>query len=264
MAQINYQQMLSQAQNQYSGILAGYDRALASQQQANRGVTRGYNRLTRQTLRGLEGSGEARSQEIADYYTQRLGGAQQDLISRGLGNSTITGSVARGFALDEAKAQTGLANQLAGQAAQYRTQIGLAGLGQRGEAAARNTALMQSRLGYQGDWQRALLGAGLQGAGMDRQDYGRFGGGGSVSSGRPFGSRESVADYFNRPQETDDPYIDLNAGLYDPYASVSASFKNFGRQGGGGGASQWEYAPQAEYGNEAPGYTYDWTGAGVY
>ncbi len=227
---IDYQGMIRQAQDSYKGIMAGYRNALSGQQRAQQGINQGYNRLQANVLGGLAGQGQARSQEIADYYTAQSGAAMQGLTNRGLGNTTIANSVGRGLAYDQTKAQNALRESVAGQQAQYQTQLGLAGLGYRGQANQQNTALLGQNLGYQGDWQGRLLGAGLQGAGQQYGNQHQQGWGRSNSGGRnlSWDEKEQLAqqqENVNRHDERldfNDAYkryqdaqtIDLNAGMY--------------------------------------------------
>ena len=247
----NYGKMLADAQKQYSGILQGYQNTLRGQRQQQQQTMQGYNQLQSSVLGGLAGAGTARSQEIADQYTRQAGQAQQDLVNRGLGNTTVTSSVGRGYALDQSKAQNDLADQLRNQVAGYQSQLGLAGLGFRDQAGRQNTALQGARLGYQGDYQRQLGGWAMQGLGMENQlrsqqmqNYSRGGGGGGgrgvgggykIGGGSPEGYRpgdEMVPNplanpYFTPMQRPETTWIgggalpvaqhgrDYTAGIHD-------------------------------------------------
>ena len=230
---MGYQDMLKKAQDSYSGILAGYQKALSSQRQSAQRVNQGYNQLQQSVLGRLQGSGAARSQEIADYYTGKAGAANQDLINRGLGNTTVASSVGRGFAYDQSKAQTELSNTLSNQVAEYQSKLGLAGLGYRGHAADAHTALMGQSLGYQADWQKSLLGAGLQRSSL----FGAGGGGGYGGFG---GGGGNYTDILRPPtkthqSETLDPYIDFNMGFPTPGGGGGGG----GGGGDGGGSDPW-------------------------
>lgn len=166
---MDYAGMLQQAQNSYSSILAGYSTTMAQQQSAQQGIMAGYNQLQSNVLNTIQGVDASQRQSIRDQYAQQSGAMQQGLISSGLGNTTVMGSMQRGLTLDEAKAETGLSNSFAQLAAGYQSQLGLAGLGYRGQAAQQNTALQQNMLGYMGQYAGQLGGWGMQGLGMDQQ-----------------------------------------------------------------------------------------------
>ncbi len=226
-ANLDYRGMLKQSQDQYSKILAGYQNALAGQQRRSQRVAQGYNKLENRVLGNLAGSGTARSQEIADFYTAQAGQQNQNLISRGLGNTTVASSVGRGLAYDQSKAQTDLSNRLSNQYAQYQSNIGLAGLNYRGDANQQRTGLMGAQLGYQGDWQKSLLGAGLTAAGMQNQ-YALS----SMNSGGGVGPEIkglSHGDILTRPSSPG--LSQYYSGEADPYVSIG------GYGGGGGGGS---------------------------
>lgn len=196
---INYEGLLNQAQGMYGNILSGYNSALASQQAQQQQIMGGYNQLQSNVLGGLAGQGQARSQEIADQYTARQGQATQNLVSRGLGNSTVQSAVSRGLAFDESKSQNQLTEAIAAQNAQYQSQLGLAGLGYQNTANMQNTALLGQQLGYSANWQQSLLGAAMPGLNMQEQSrlqrmnalFGQLGGGG-ISGGSYGGGGQGV------------------------------------------------------------------------
>jgi hypothetical protein len=147
---IDYSSVINNMTNAYNKTVQGYQTTLAQQQQAQQGVMQGYNSLQANVLGGLEGSSKAASQAVADQYAQQSGQAALGLTSRGLGNTTVANSVQRGIGLDEAKAQTNVANTYANTAAGYQTQVGLAGLGYAGNALNANMNFAGQGLQYQG------------------------------------------------------------------------------------------------------------------
>jgi hypothetical protein len=183
---VNYESMYNQSMGLYGGILGGYASALQQQQAAQQNVMAGYNNLQSTVLGGLAGQGQARSADLAANYTMRQGREMQNLISRGLGNSTIQSSVTRGLAFDEQRAQNSLAEDVARQNAEYQSRLGLASLGYQAQAAQQNMALLGQQLNYQSGWQSNLLGSSLQGMGREdayrNQMINRLGGGG-ISGG---------------------------------------------------------------------------------
>jgi hypothetical protein len=143
-----YNSSLGMNQQNYNNILQGYQQTQAQQQAAQQGVQQGYGNLSGAVLGGIQGIGASRSQDIASDYARQSGAAAQSLISRGLGNTTIQDSVQRGLAFDKSRADTTLANQMAGLQAGYQSQLGLAGLGYAGQAAAQNTDQANRQLGW--------------------------------------------------------------------------------------------------------------------
>ena len=146
----SYQDAMNQAQQSYQNILSGYNSTLQSQMAAQKSITSGYNKLSKQVLGTIKGIDESQQQAIRDQYAKQMGTLDQSLISSGLGNTTVRGSMQRGLTLDEQKAQIALANQMAQLTAGYQSQLGLAGLNYRGQAAAQNTALSGQMLGQMG------------------------------------------------------------------------------------------------------------------
>jgi hypothetical protein len=132
----------------YQNILQGYQQTQAAQTSAQDAIQGGYTGLYNNVLAGIQGVGQSQAQAITDAYTQQSGQAAQGLISRGLGNSTVANSVQRGISLDQSKAQTALANQIAQLYAGYQSNLGLAGLNYQNQAAMQNTALNSQQLGW--------------------------------------------------------------------------------------------------------------------
>ena len=184
---MNYQSFLQTAQQGYRDTLSGYATALSGMQAQQASINEGYNQLQRNVLGGLEGSSAAESQAIADRYAAMSGSMQQSLISRGLGNTTVQGSMQRGITLDESKAQTDLRNKFANTAAGYQSSLGLAALGYRGNALQQQQALQMAQLGYMGSYAQQQNQLGLGFASLEQQAsnarMGRGGGGGSSGGG---------------------------------------------------------------------------------
>lgn len=132
----------------YNNILAGYGNVLGNLGPSFGGITAGYGKLSGDVMNTISGLGTNQQQAINDQYTAMQGRATQDLISRGLGNSTVVQSTQRGIGLDQAKASNDLTQQIAGLKAGYQSQIGLAGLQQQMQAAAQLAAAQQAQLGF--------------------------------------------------------------------------------------------------------------------
>lgn len=74
-------------------------------------------------LAGVQNVGNAQRQALTDFYEKKRGDATQSLISRGLGNTTVTDSIARGLTADEGKAQNDLAERVARMRGDYGSQM---------------------------------------------------------------------------------------------------------------------------------------------
>lgn len=147
-----YNSALAQNQANYSNILKGYMQTLQGQQTAQQAIGSGYSQLYNNVLKGIQGVGKSQAQAIADAYAQQSGASQQDLINRGLGNSTVLSSVQRGLQADKTKADTALANQIAQLTAGYQSQLGGQGLAYAAQSAAANTAQQNRQL----DWMNSV------------------------------------------------------------------------------------------------------------
>lgn len=83
----------------------------------------------------LEGSATSSIQRLREQGERSLGSAEQDLISRGLGNTTVRTNVRRGIEADVGRGETDIQSMLAqqmanlsGQEAQFEMQAGSQGL----------------------------------------------------------------------------------------------------------------------------------------
>ena len=129
-----YNSALAQNQSNYNNILSGYQKTIADQMGAQGAITSGYNQLYNTVIGGIQGSNQANQTAIGQQYARQSGTAAQQLIDRGLGNTTVQQSVQRGISLDEAQAQTQSANQFAQLQAGFEQNLGLAGLGYQAQA----------------------------------------------------------------------------------------------------------------------------------
>lgn len=253
-----YQDYLGQAQSQYSAVIAGYNQALSYQASTAASIQQGYNQLNQDVLGDLNRAGTTRSQEIADRYTGEAGRSMQGLVSRGLGNTTVQNAIGRGLTLDEQKAQNENMERVGGLRAQYRTQIGLSGLGYRGQALRDATGIQMGQLGYMGDYQRMLGQWGMQQESLRASERNQMANNqGFRVSGLSGGSGGFLRPHpgYNQRMQTesyspDDPYIDLNARSvgYDPtfdYGTPAVRGNDYGTYMGGdyGADAQWGSQP---------------------
>lgn len=155
-----YQDILSGQQNAADTIQGGYADAYGRLTAAHGQVGEGYTGLTNQVMSGIEGIGRTRAQDINAGYLRDYAGEQQRLISAGLGNSTVLGSVGRALTTDRERALNENAERVAGLRAGYQAQLGQAGLGfrERASVAAANQAGLG--LGYQERAAREAAGIG--------------------------------------------------------------------------------------------------------
>lgn len=162
-----YNDALAMNRQNYENVLGGFQQTAEQQRAAQEAITAGYgqvagdlNQSLFETAQGygvldtriqdmLAGVGGARAQEIADAYAAQRGDAYQGLVNRGLGNTTVANSIERGISLDEQKAYTQLADTLANTRAGYMSNVGLAGLGFRGQAAQAVAGQQSRGLGFQ-------------------------------------------------------------------------------------------------------------------
>lgn len=143
-----YASALKMNQQNYSNILAGYQNTMTSQQNAQGRISTGYQNLQSNVLGSIAGIDRSQRQDIADTYAKNVGQASQDLINRGLGNSTVQSSVGRGLLYDKTKSDIALTNSTQGLNAQYMSQLGLAGLNYQGQAARDNSMWAGQQLGF--------------------------------------------------------------------------------------------------------------------
>lgn len=183
-----YQNALQQNLQLWNYTIQGYDR-LGQQLASNaNNIVNQYGQLTQQGLALLEGADASQKQEIADAFARESGAASQDLINRGLGNTTVQNSVQGGIALNKQKALTQLAGQTAQQKANLLTGLGgqslqaqqqlsnaLAGIGSQALGAIGN---VQARYPNMSDYANAQLAKGkamTAGAGLAWAAQGRPG-----------------------------------------------------------------------------------------
>lgn len=110
-----------------------------------------YANLSNAVLGGLRGANRSNVRDIQAKYTQLSGQQAQDMINRGLGNTTIQQSVQQGLAGNEAREVTASRNSFANLLAGYQSQLGLAGLAAQQQGLAAQQAWGNSGLGFLGN-----------------------------------------------------------------------------------------------------------------
>lgn len=145
-----------------SNVLGNYGNLLNAQTQGLGNIGAGYNQLLNNQMSRLGLLGQTEATDINQQYAQNLANQQQDLANRGLGNTTVQSAVARGNNLDQTRALTNLAQNVAGQMNQTEMGAALPGLqfqqqalGQEGNIAGQGLQAQQSFLpqiaGLQGE-----------------------------------------------------------------------------------------------------------------
>lgn len=137
-----YNQALSTNQQLYNNILNGYNSTMAYQQSQQNAINSGYSELNANVLGQLGGVQTAANQQAADDYAKAVGTTTQDMVNRGLGNSTVTTSAARGLQYDYQKVLGQNAANFGQLNANYMTQIGMGQLGYQNDSTQQivNTA----------------------------------------------------------------------------------------------------------------------------
>lgn len=281
----SYNSALAMNQANYNNILAGYQKSLASQTSAQQAIQAGYSNLYNDVLGRISSEGESRRQGIDRASAQTLAKSSQQLIDRGLGNSTIQTSVNRGVEADRNFQQLNLSDQLARQSADYMSRLGLAGLGseQRGQDA------MLGQFNRQLDFMNSVTAkypdAGMYGqlamqAGQAKAaERGAYQTGGGSFAGNP-GPRAGYVPsnpYYGSGYATGAPSGGMNSGAnlmtggtYGGFGVVAAAASPESVYGGGGGDYGWaglDKASAGMYGGDAKGFGTDYTalaGAGQY
>lgn len=264
-----YNAALNFNQANYGNILKGYQQTAGEQANAFRGIQRGYARTTNAVMGQIQGVDRAAQQQITDQYAQQQGSSLQALMNAGLGNSTVTSSVARGLTADESKSRVNLANQMAQLRAGYTSQLGQAQLGFRANAANANTGLAQDQLHWMNSVNSPYPDAGMyaqlaQQYGLNQQmqrDRAALSpvGGGGAAPGLGYAPRAAPASYSGGPGEFGSPgagnSIAGGASFFNPYSgSVGSTFGGGVNSAGYGGADSIWGAAGAAYGGAQGAY----------
>lgn len=147
-----YNSALAMNQANYQNILKGYQQAMASQTSAQQAISAGYTSLYNDVIGKVSGIGQARANAIERDSARQLAGDSQQLIDRGLGNTTIQTSVNRGVAADKNLQLTQLSDDQAKMIGDYMSNLGLAGLGNQARQLDNSTALATRQL----DWMNSV------------------------------------------------------------------------------------------------------------
>lgn len=210
----------------YGNAVSGYNDLLARQQSSNDAISSGYANRAANAMQLLAGLEQGQRQDLETGATRATAQNAQDLIGRGLSNTTVQNTLARGVEADKNRAVNNLVGQMAGlKSSTYAALEGdrLRALDANNDAynrLAMQRLAMQERVSapypdagkYAALAQQAganrMAGAGMQGGGgMPRQMPGAggvqnnggvlrnpwAGGGGRVGAGGP-----AAGDIFNQ------------------------------------------------------------------
>ncbi len=147
MYQQSYLGSLGLNQQLLGGLQTGYDTLRSNADQQYGDISKGYQSLYGDVLGRIAGTNQTNMNDINTSYNARAGGATQDLISRGLGNSTVQSAIQRGIENDRQRALTGSQNQFAQLGAGYASALGQAGLQSQQQGANLGANLGQAQLG---------------------------------------------------------------------------------------------------------------------
>lgn len=143
-----YNNALAMNQSNYNNILAGYQSTMATQTSAQDAIKSGYSDLYNNVLGKINSIGQARTDAINNASARQQGMQDQQLINRGLGNTTVQASVNRGIEGDKQQALTQLSDDQAKMSGDFMSQLGLAGLGNQQRGLENQTGLAQSQLNW--------------------------------------------------------------------------------------------------------------------
>lgn len=231
-----YQAALGMNQALYQGTQTGYDQLRSQVDDQYRGVLDGYGALYSDVLGRIAGSNASNLSDINTQYNAQLGSQAQNAVSRGLGNSTVAGNMMRGVEADRARAITQSQNQFAQLGANYAASIGGNRLSAQQQGIGLGANLGQAQLGALERVNAPYPDAGMYGS--LAQMYGQ-------QAERNRGQRQTAADMWvgDSRAAAGRPGSPSPWGSRDPsgggYATMAPSTNSnpFFNLGGGGGFS---------------------------
>jgi hypothetical protein len=229
-----YGNMLTDATAQYSNLLGGYNAVTGQAADQYGGILGAYGQNAADQMARLSSLGQAEAQRIGTAANQQEAAATQNLISRGLGNTTVAPNVSRGIQSDASRNMTQLAEDLAreqnttqqattmpalGAAAQFTgniAQLGTQGLqaGERFSGAQSDLAGQGLQFGERANQAQVGLGSDILGFMNSRQDeYPSFETLANLAVG--LGQAGSPIPSMPAPGPTSDPYLPTpNVGFF--------------------------------------------------
>lgn len=207
-----YKELLGKNERNYQNVLGSYNQGQDELRGNLQSLYPGYGQVQSGVMNTL-GMGQVlgkdgnwgvaapAAQAIADTHAQRQAATTQQMTNAGLGNTTAAGNLQAQNAAMAAKSYGDLGAQLAGQAAQYQSNIGLAGQQGRLQGA-----------GMQADaaWREAGALAGYNFGNTAGNLTGQFSTSGSQANSNNF----SQSTGYNLGQSLSEHYSDYRPGQY--------------------------------------------------
>jgi hypothetical protein len=148
-----YKPMLKRSNMRWGALQQGMQQAMHNVNSQMASIYSGYHDAGQQAMHtlGVDGGGwgvaSPAAQAIQRTFAQQNGQMQQDMISRGLGNSTVLANLQQGNLLNYGEAMGGLGAQLAQTAAGYQFQANMGGLGAKIQGLGMQTDLSKAYMG---------------------------------------------------------------------------------------------------------------------
>ena len=217
----------------YNNIYGGFQDLLAAQQTGNQAIESGYTERRNNAMQLLAGLEQGQREDIQAGATRATSQNSQDLIGRGLSNSTVQSTLARGVEADKNRAVNNLVGQMAGTKANIYSALE----GDRLNAMNANrdalNRIAQQRLGFQervsapypdagkyaalaqqaGANRMAGAGMGPQGGGLPRQMPGGGGMQGGGGIGPEIARQQGLGRMGGGPAQWRDPPAGIGAGV---------------------------------------------------
>lgn len=242
----------------YNNANTNYDTLRQQQDDLYGTIFKSYTQNMGDVLGRIAGTNSSNLRDIDTAYTAQSAKSAQDMISRGLGNSTVQQNMQRAIALDRERARTNSQNQFAQLEASYMDRIGQNFINSQENAAAARTALgsEQARFGasVQAPYPNAgmysqmaqMYGAQAAQAGGQENPYSFFtgggGGGGGYTVGPSSGGMRPPGNpglNFHRPQGG-------GGGIFGGGSWGGGSFSPTPADWGFSGGGQTYYDPSAD------------------
>lgn len=235
-----YNNALGMNMGNYNNIMAGYQKAIAAQSSAQQAISAGYQSLYNDVIGKVSGIGQAREKNINDSYGQLLAGSSQQLIDRGLGNSTIQTSVNRGVETDRQRALLENDESIAKIMADYMSGLGTNTLKSQQEGLDRVSGLGLRQLDFMNSVNAKYPDAGLYGQLAQLAGAAHGAGGGAYGGGSFAGAPAPKVGYVPGGGNY------YGGGGYAPPAGT----------GGGGGLMGGGFGGGASWNTPDPAYAY--------
>lgn len=246
-----YNSSLAQNESMYTNIMAGYQKSLASQTTAQQAIQAGYSDLYNNVLGQVKNMYAGQSEGIDRASAQAGAKDSQQLIDRGLGNTTVQSSVNRGVESDRQYQQTLLTGQEAGTQAQYMSQLGMAGLQSQQHGVDAATGLQGRQLDFMNSMKAGYPDGGMyaglaQQAAMNqanRRNPMTFGGGQQGGAGPKLGYVPGGGPYYGSGSYGGPPSTGGGSWMMDQYTNPTSPATP---QDSGYGATGYNVANQVQ------------------